>query len=82
MTSVQNKSLNLYLIRHGQTAWSLSGQHTGSTDVALTAQGEDEARIGTMDRSDSIQSCIHQPASARKEDVRVGRAWQRGRNRA
>jgi broad specificity phosphatase PhoE len=44
VTSVQNKSLNLYLIRHGQTAWSLSGQHTGSTDVALTAQGEDEAR--------------------------------------
>lgn len=36
--------LQLYLIRHGQTAWSLTGQHTGCTDLALTAQGETEAR--------------------------------------
>jgi broad specificity phosphatase PhoE len=36
--------LRLHLFRHGETAWSLTGQHTGHTDLPLTARGEDEAR--------------------------------------
>ena len=34
----------IYLARHGQTAWSLSGQHTGRTDIPLTAEGEQNAK--------------------------------------
>jgi probable phosphoglycerate mutase len=36
--------MELYLMRHGETAWSLTGQHTGRTDLPLTAHGEAEAR--------------------------------------
>jgi len=41
-------SPEIYLARHGETAWSLSGQHTGSTDLPLTPKGEENARrLGT-----------------------------------
>jgi probable phosphoglycerate mutase len=34
----------IYLARHGETAWTLSGQHTGLTDLPLTERGERNAR--------------------------------------
>jgi broad specificity phosphatase PhoE len=41
---LSNMLSRIYLVRHGETAWSLSGRHTGRTDIPLNEQGERDAR--------------------------------------
>ena len=36
--------VSVTLVRHGETAWSASGRHTGRTDVSLSPEGERKAR--------------------------------------
>jgi probable phosphoglycerate mutase len=52
----------LYLVRHGETAWSKTGQHTGRTDLALTEQGErDATRLGERLKSLKIDRVFTSP---------------------
>ena len=57
-----SQPLRLFLVRHGETAWSITGQHTGLTDIALTAHGEDEARaLATQLRTTSFARILTSP---------------------
>jgi probable phosphoglycerate mutase len=52
----------VYLARHGETAWSLSGQHTGITDLPLTKRGERNARrLGTRLRGLAFAAVFTSP---------------------
>jgi probable phosphoglycerate mutase len=52
----------VYLARHGETAWSLSGQHTGLTDLPLTERGEENAhKLGERLRGPSFARVFTSP---------------------
>lgn len=53
----------VYLARHGETAWSLSGQHTGRTDLPLTERGDAQARaLGERLRCSSFAKVLTSPS--------------------
>jgi probable phosphoglycerate mutase len=62
----------VYLARHGETAWSKTGQHTGHTDIPLTATGEDDARkLGTRLAGISFARVFSSPLSRAKRTAEL-----------
>ena len=64
MTDTTQPLPRIYLVRHGETAWSLTRRHTGRTDVPLTERGEEDARIlGTSLKSTVFRHVFSSPLS-------------------
>jgi probable phosphoglycerate mutase len=62
----------LWLIRHGETEWSLSGAHTGRTDLPLTAVGEQRAQaIGRFLNGRAFAMVLTSPMTRARETCRL-----------
>ncbi len=67
-----------YLARHGETAWSLTGQHTGLTDLPLTERGERNAmRLGDRLRELTIDQVFCSPLLRARRTCELARLGSR-----
>lgn len=58
----------IQLARHGETAWALTGQHTGLTDIPLTARGEaDAGLLGEQLRGGQFKAVFTSPLQRAKK---------------
>ena len=64
--------MRLYLARHGETEWTVSGRHTGRTDVPLTPRGEEQARsLGAELAGIQVDRVLSSPMSRALETARL-----------
>jgi len=62
----------LWLVRHGETEWSKTGQHTGRTDLPLTAAGETKAReLGRLLQGQKFAAVLTSPLRRASETCRL-----------
>src|SRR5690349_5189692 len=64
--------LEVWLIRHGETEWSKSGQHTSITDLPLTEEGERRAvELGPVLRPQNFQDVFSSPMRRATDTARL-----------
>jgi len=64
----------VFLVRHGETEWSITGQHTGRTDLPLTEEGRRQAkRIGARLARERFALVLVSPLSRAQETARLAR---------
>jgi broad specificity phosphatase PhoE len=60
--AITTMPVRVYFIRHGETPWSLTGQHTGHTDLPLTGHGEEQASaLGSLLRGIEFTRVLTSP---------------------
>jgi broad specificity phosphatase PhoE len=72
MTDPATSPTRLVLVRHGETEWSKSGQHTGRTDIPLTDLGREQARrLGRALAGRTFSRVVSSPLSRALETARL-----------
>ena len=66
----------IYLARHGETAWSLTSQHTGLTDLPLTERGESNAsRLGQRLKGLTFATVLTSPLQCARRTCELPAVW-------
>ena len=75
--------MEVVLVRHGETEWSRSGKHTGSTDVPLTERGREQAReVGEAIRGREFALVLTSPLGRALETCRLAGFGERAEERS